>query len=132
MSAPFRYPPLPPPPPPANSKISLSLVDQRGEDEETHTWSDSQHYYHHRPATSSLQLLASSDNPHHHQHSSENHVGRTWDEHSPDLPPEIQAAYRDARARGLPPGWTCTIDVRSTKKICAVKEPPPTSLNSIF
>ena len=34
------------------------------------------------------------------------------------LPPEIQAAYRDAKARGLPDGWTCTIDVR--RCVCVV------------
>ena len=28
-----------------------------------------------------------------------------------ELRPEIAAAYRDAKARGLPDGWTCTIDV---------------------
>lgn len=27
------------------------------------------------------------------------------------VPPEIAAAYREAEARGLPPGWTCSIDV---------------------
>ena len=30
------------------------------------------------------------------------------------LPPEIQAAYREGKARGVPDGWTVTIDVRST------------------
>jgi hypothetical protein len=29
-----------------------------------------------------------------------------------DLPPEIINAYREAKARGLPDGWTCSIDVR--------------------
>lgn len=28
------------------------------------------------------------------------------------LPPEISAALADAKARGLPDGWTCSIDVR--------------------
>lgn len=40
------------------------------------------------------------------------------------LPPEIQAAYRDAKARGLPDGWTCTIDVRCVAllsfRLCSV------------
>jgi hypothetical protein len=31
---------------------------------------------------------------------------------SPNLPPEIAAAFREAKARGLPDGWTCQIDVR--------------------
>jgi hypothetical protein len=30
------------------------------------------------------------------------------------IPPEIAAAYREAEARGLPSGWTCSIDVRDT------------------
>ena len=30
------------------------------------------------------------------------------------LPPEISAALADAKARGLPDGWTCSIDVRIT------------------
>lgn len=29
------------------------------------------------------------------------------------LPPEIIAAYKEAKSRGLPDGWTCTIDVRA-------------------
>jgi hypothetical protein len=33
-----------------------------------------------------------------------------YDEDS--IPPEIVAAYREAEARGLPSGWTCSIDVR--------------------
>jgi len=32
-----------------------------------------------------------------------------------DTPKEISAAYREAKARGLPDGWTCTIDV---SKMC--------------
>jgi hypothetical protein len=30
---------------------------------------------------------------------------------SSDAQASIQAAYADARARGLPEGWTCSIDV---------------------
>jgi hypothetical protein len=30
---------------------------------------------------------------------------------SPNLPPEIAVAFREAKARGLPDGWTCQIDV---------------------
>lgn len=32
---------------------------------------------------------------------------------SEDKPPEIAAAYKEAKSRGLPDGWTCTIDVRA-------------------
>ena len=109
MSSPFSYPP------PTNSKISLSLVDQRGEDE-THWSEPDSHHQHHASSSSSFSLLAEASSSDHHHHSSAAAsvaVGRSWEEHSPDLPPEIQAAYRDARARGLPPGWTCTIDVRT-------------------
>jgi hypothetical protein len=28
-----------------------------------------------------------------------------------EIPPEIAGAYREAKARGLPDGWSCTIDV---------------------
>lgn len=38
------------------------------------------------------------------------HTVGNYDEDT--LPPEIVAAYREAEARGLPLGWTCTIDVR--------------------
>jgi len=31
-----------------------------------------------------------------------------------DIPPEIAAAYKEAKSRGLPDGWTCSIDVSST------------------
>jgi hypothetical protein len=31
-----------------------------------------------------------------------------------DVSPEIASAYREAEARGLPRGWTCSIDVRLT------------------
>jgi hypothetical protein len=32
---------------------------------------------------------------------------------SEEKSPEIAAAYREAKTRGLPDGWTCTIDVRT-------------------
>jgi hypothetical protein len=38
-----------------------------------------------------------------------------------NLPPEIVAAYKEAKARGLPDGWTCTIDVRNTCAILLLK-----------
>jgi hypothetical protein len=33
--------------------------------------------------------------------------------------PEIETAYSEARARGLPDGWTCSIDVRESKVFVA-------------
>jgi hypothetical protein len=33
------------------------------------------------------------------------------DGQSQETPPEIEAAYKEARERGLPEGWTCSIDV---------------------
>jgi hypothetical protein len=34
-----------------------------------------------------------------------------YDEDQIDALPEIESAYSEARARGLPDGWTCSIDV---------------------
>jgi hypothetical protein len=33
-----------------------------------------------------------------------------------EIPPEIAGAYREAKARGLPDGWSCTIDKRNRRK----------------
>lgn len=33
------------------------------------------------------------------------------DDDDDDMPPEIAAAYKEAKSRGLPDGWTCSIDV---------------------
>ena len=51
-----------------------------------------------------------------------------------ELRPEISAAYREAKARGLPDGWTCTIDVSFLlrKKRCSENNQYLTYLNSLF
>jgi hypothetical protein len=64
-----------------------------------------------RPA---LQLVAF-DNPSSFQPSTRNNnTIMSSDNDQPQAnPPEIDAAYKEARERGLPEGWTCSIDVSS-------------------
>ena len=38
-------------------------------------------------------------------------------EDTEEAPPEIETAYSEARARGLPDGWTCSIDVCITRSL---------------
>ena len=63
-----------------------------------------------------------SPSPHQHQHHHDPYEHGGDEDHDHDgipppyedteeAPPEIETAYSEARARGLPDGWTCSIDV---------------------
>ena len=41
----------------------------------------------------------------------------TMSEYESSIPPEIMHAYREAKARGLPDGWTCSIDVSKISSV---------------
>ena len=69
-----------------------------------------------------------SPSPHQHQHHHDPYEHGGDEDHDHDgipppyedteeAPPEIETAYSEARARGLPDGWTCSIDVCITRSL---------------
>ena len=67
-----------------------------------------------------------SPHQHHHHHDPYEHGGDEDHDHdgipppyedTEEAPPEIETAYSEARARGLPDGWTCSIDVCITRSL---------------